>query len=89
MDVAAFFKKWLVDLEDDVRPSGSFADFAPLPYLQNEPSPGWRDAGVICPYTLYRVYGDTRVIERHFEIETQYLRDNLYGLLRELISQRH
>jgi alpha-L-rhamnosidase len=65
-DVAAFFTKWLVDLDDAQRPFGAYPDFAPLPYLQNEPSPAWMDAGVICPYTMYRVYGDTRIIEAHY-----------------------
>ena len=73
MDVAAFFKKWLVNLEDDQRPSGAFPDFAPLPYLQYEPSPGWMDAGVICPFTIYQVYGDTHVIERHYEAMTKFM----------------
>ena len=73
MDVAAFFKKWLVNLEDDQRPSGAFPDFAPLPYLQYEPSPGWMDAGVICPFTIYQVYGDTHVIERHYESMTKFM----------------
>ena len=26
----------------------------------------WGDAGIICPYILYRTYGDTRAIERHY-----------------------
>jgi len=73
MDVAVFFKKWLVNLEDDQRPSGAFPDFAPLPYLQYEPSPGWMDAGVICPFTIYQVYGDTHVIERHYEAMTRFM----------------
>jgi len=73
MDVAAFFKKWLVNLEDDQRRSGAFPDFAPLPYLQYEPSPGWMDAGVICPFTIYQVYGDTHVIERHYEAMTKFM----------------
>lgn len=72
-DVAAFFTKWLVDLEDAVRPSGAFPDYAPLPYLQNEPSPAWKDAGIICPYTIYKVYGDTRVIERHYGAMKTYM----------------
>ncbi|MCP4641009.1 MAG: family 78 glycoside hydrolase catalytic domain, partial [bacterium] len=72
-DVAAFFKKWLVDLEDAIRPYGAYPDFAPLPYLQCEPSPAWMDAGIICPYTIYTVYGDTRVIERHYDAMARFL----------------
>ena len=72
-DVAAFFTKWLVDLDDDQRPSGAFPDFAPLPYLQEEPSPAWMDAGIICPYTMYQVYGDTRIIADHYAAYTEFM----------------
>src|SRR5262245_18245595 len=27
----------------------------------------WTDAGVICPWTIWQVYGDTRLIERHWK----------------------
>jgi alpha-L-rhamnosidase len=27
---------------------------------------GWADAGVVIPYTMWRVYGDRRVLERHY-----------------------
>jgi alpha-L-rhamnosidase len=73
MDVAAFFSKWLVSLEDDQRPSGAFPDYAPLPFLQFEPSPGWMDAGIILPYTLYRVYSDIGVIERHYKAMKKFM----------------
>jgi len=73
MDVAAFFTKWLAALEDDQRPSGAFPDFAPLPFLQFEPSPGWMDAGVICPYTIYKVYGDTRIINKHYHAMKKFM----------------
>ncbi|MCP4643893.1 MAG: family 78 glycoside hydrolase catalytic domain, partial [bacterium] len=85
-DVAAFFTKWLVDLDDAQRPSGAFPDFAPLPYVQNEPSPGWMDAGIICPYTIYKVYGDTRVIECHYDAmqrQMKYLEDSSTDFLRK------
>ena len=69
MDVAAFFSKWLLDLADGQTPDGAFRDFAPLPpglpdFLG---APGWGDAGVIVPWTLYRVYGDTRILARLYE----------------------
>ena len=64
-DIAAFYTKWLTDLDDAQQASGAYPDFAPWPYLHGEPySPAWMDAGVICPYTIYQVYGDKRLIER-------------------------
>jgi alpha-L-rhamnosidase len=66
-DVAAFFNKWLVDVcEDSQLPGGWFADHAP--YYGPGPSPniGWSDAGILCPYAVFRAYGDTRVIRDHY-----------------------
>ncbi|HWA24051.1 MAG TPA: glycoside hydrolase family 78 protein [Lacunisphaera sp.] len=74
MDVAGFFTKWLIDVEDAQTPDGVFPDVAPrlredinwtgLPGLCG--SAGWADAGVIIPYTMWRVYGDRRILERHY-----------------------
>lgn len=74
MDVAAFFTKWLVDVEDAQTPEGIFPDVAPrlredinwvgLPNLGG--AAGWADAGIVIPHTLWRVYGDRRVLERHY-----------------------
>ncbi|MFH0782193.1 MAG: family 78 glycoside hydrolase catalytic domain [Pseudomonadota bacterium] len=85
MQLGPFFKKWLMSLFDDQRPSGALPDFAPLPFLFFEPSPGWMDAGIICPYALYRAYGDTDSIRRYFGAMKRfmdYLEENSAGLLR-------
>jgi alpha-L-rhamnosidase len=63
-DVAAFFTKWLVDLDDSQRWYGAYPNFAPFPFSRPEQySPAWMDAGVITPYTIYKVYNDTRALE--------------------------
>jgi alpha-L-rhamnosidase len=31
------------------------------------------DAGIICPHTIWKVYGDTRVIERHWDSMTRFM----------------
>lgn len=75
MDVAAFFTKWMIDVEDAQTPEGIFPDTAPrLREGQNfvglgnlAGSAGWADAGVIIPYTIWRVYGDRRILERHYD----------------------
>ena len=35
--------------------------------LRRAAPPAWGDAGVICPWTIYQVYGDTRILERHYD----------------------
>ncbi len=74
MDVAAFFTKWMIDVEDAQTPEGIFPDTAPR--LREDEnfiglgnlggSAGWADAGVIIPYTIWQVYGDRRILERHY-----------------------
>jgi alpha-L-rhamnosidase len=75
MDVAAFFTKWMIDVTDAQTPEGVFPDTAPrvregenfvgLGSLGG--SAGWADAGVIVPYTIWRVYGDRRILARHYD----------------------
>jgi alpha-L-rhamnosidase len=75
MDVAAFFTKWMIDVEDAQTSDGVFPDTAPrLREGENfvglgnlGGSAGWADAGVIVPYTIWRVYGDRRILERHYD----------------------
>ncbi|MCY2991476.1 MAG: family 78 glycoside hydrolase catalytic domain [Planctomycetota bacterium] len=69
-DVAAFFTKWLDDLEEAQRDFGAYPDYCPYPMAHGAPQKtfgtAWTDAGIICPWTVWKVYGDTRVIERHW-----------------------
>ena len=63
-DVASFFTKWIVDLMDTQNSEGTFGQQAPV--FHGHGSPAWADAGVICPWTIYRVYGDLRLIQQHY-----------------------
>jgi alpha-L-rhamnosidase len=78
MDVAAFFEKWMVDVQDAQSPEGAFPDVAPL--LRGSElidlrwgAPAWGDAGVIVPWTIYRTYGDTRIVERHYDAMVRWM----------------
>ena len=69
-DVASFFTKWMTDVEEAQRSFGAYPDYAPYP-MQHGGSgkafgTAWMDAGVICPWHIWKVYGDTRIIERHY-----------------------
>lgn len=69
-DVAAFFTKWLDDVEEAQRDFGAYPDYCPYPMAHGTPyktfGTAWTDAGIICPWTIWQVYGDTRVIDRHW-----------------------
>jgi alpha-L-rhamnosidase len=81
MDVAAFFTKWMVDVEDAQTEDGIFPDTAPrlregdnfigLDTLGG--AAGWADAGVLVPWTLWRVFGDDQIIERHWQAMVAWL----------------
>lgn len=77
MDVAAFFTKWMVDVEDAQSEEGAFPDFAPRlkdkALMRFEGAPAWGDAGIIVPWTIYRVYGDTHIIEKHWGSMTKWM----------------
>jgi alpha-L-rhamnosidase len=72
-DVAAFFGKWLDDVADAQLPSGAFSDVAPRLSLDWAGAPAWGDAGVIIPWTLYRMYADSGSLHRHFARMTAWM----------------
>ncbi|MCP4313405.1 MAG: family 78 glycoside hydrolase catalytic domain, partial [Bacteroidetes bacterium] len=67
-DVASFYTKWLADLNDDQWETGAYPNFAPTPYIRPKYdfSPGWMEAGIICPYEMYHAYGDVRILEKYW-----------------------
>lgn len=101
MDVAAFFTKWMIDIEDAQTPEGIFPDTAPR--LREDANfigldglggaAGWADAGILIPWVLWRVYGDTRIIERHFRAMTAWLdylqRTNPDGIRRHELGNNY
>ena len=72
-DVAAFFGKWLDDVADAQLPSGAFTDIAPLLGARGPGAPAWGDAGVIIPWTMWKMYGDRTVLRRHFGAMTAFM----------------
>lgn len=67
MDTAPFYTKWMRDVVDGQGENGAFADVSPRACAMTDGAPAWGDAGVIVPWTMYRVYGDTRIIETYYD----------------------
>ena len=78
-DIASFLSKWLDDVADAQLPSGAFTDMAPrLPSagpaaFARPGAPAWGDAGVIVPWTAWKMYGDTGVLHRHLRAMTAWM----------------
>jgi alpha-L-rhamnosidase len=68
----------MTDVQDAQSPEGAFPDVAPL--LRGSGlidlrwgAPAWGDAGVIVPWTIYRTYDDTRIVERHYKAMVRWM----------------
>jgi len=77
-DVAAFFRKWARDVVDGQHATGAYPDTAPDLFFNLWPlNPGanaaWAEAGIICPWVVYRKYGDKRILEENYPSMTRYL----------------
>jgi alpha-L-rhamnosidase len=97
MNVSRFFTKYMQDVIDCQQPSGAFTDVAPdAGWIRHKmwntrlnwfapDNAGWGDAGVVIPWTLYLMYGDTRILEANYEAMKRwvsYLRDHTEDLIR-------
>lgn len=76
-DVAAFFTKWLDDVQEAQREFGAYPDYCPYPMGHGAPGKtfgtAWTDAGIICPWTIWQVYGDRRIIDRHWTSMSRFM----------------
>ncbi|MEI2396148.1 glycoside hydrolase family 78 protein [Paenibacillus phytohabitans] len=66
MNVVPFFEKWLKDLAADQEEDGRVPHVIPDVPVAGYGSSAWGDAAVICPWTLYQCYADTRVLETQY-----------------------
>jgi alpha-L-rhamnosidase len=83
-DVAGFFASWTRDVEDAQSPEGAYPMIVPNPVVRKDRSstwpsaavdggPAWADAGVICPWTIYQIYGDRGVLEERYASMRRYV----------------
>lgn len=66
-DVKRFFKKWLHDLAADQGRDGCVPHVIPNISDDMGGSSAWSDAAVICPWEIYRTYGDKKILEDQFD----------------------
>ena len=66
-----FFHKWLRDLRDTQSPLGGYPGVAPLAQYGAAPTDmnrlGWADVGVIVPWTVWKQFADTDIIDESWE----------------------
>lgn len=75
-NTAAFFRKWLRDMAAAQYPNGGIPNVVPdilTGYMPeddvastNTATAGWGDAGVICPWNLFKYFGDKKLLAEHY-----------------------
>lgn len=73
-NTASFFHKWMRDLIDSQSETGGFPGVAPLSQYGNEMTRlGWSDAGVIVPWSIWKQFGDTEIVEQSWKSMEKYM----------------
>jgi len=74
-DVAAFFRKWLRELEESITPEGYYPSYAPYCFGHGDAIHGtaWSCAGVIVPHALWQATGDTAFFTAHWPAMTRFM----------------
>ena len=73
-NVYDFFIKWMRDVRDSQHETGGFPSVAPYAQYGNQAMRvGWADAGVIVPYTMWRQFGDRRIVDENWAAMSKYV----------------
>lgn len=72
-NVHGFFEKWMRDVRDAQRPDGSIPRVIPNTVNCDEGGPGWCDAVVVCPWTVYQTYGDKKILADNYDAMVRFL----------------
>jgi alpha-L-rhamnosidase len=74
-DVAAFFQKWLRELNEAVTKEGYYPSYAPYCFGHGKAIHGsaWSDAGIIVPHALWKATGDTSFFTVHWPAMSRFM----------------
>jgi alpha-L-rhamnosidase len=84
---AALYSKWLQDMEDAQRPTGSVPDVAPAYWPFYSDNVTWPSSTVIIPGSLLEQYGDTTIIARHYPSMRKWI-DYMAGFIKDDLMPR-
>lgn len=73
-NTTTFFHKWMRDMIDTQSETGGFPGVAPLSQYGNDMMRlGWADAGIIVPWTIWKQFGDTQIIDQCWEAMDKFM----------------
>ena len=84
-NTSSFFHKWMRDMRDTQTELGGFPGVAPQAQYGADPASmmrlGWADAGIIVPWTIWKQFGDTGIVDENWEsmdLFMNHINDNKY-----------
>lgn len=86
-DIEALYRKWVRDMEDAQRPNGSVPDVCPPYWPIYSDNVTWPSSTVLVPAMLWRQYGDTVTVARHYDSMRRWMA-HLSGLVTNDLSAR-
>lgn len=72
-DARAFYRKWMRDMRHGQRADGAYPDTAPFCNFWGYGNAAWGDAGVIVPWTVYLMTGDTEILTDNYKSMCSYM----------------
>ncbi len=77
MNTDAFANRFMGDIRTGQSANGAFPEVTPQAMKNAGPyvgAPGWADGGVIIPWTVYRHYADTAIIDRNWSAMERWIK---------------
>ncbi|MBZ0293066.1 MAG: family 78 glycoside hydrolase catalytic domain, partial [Anaerolineae bacterium] len=74
MDIAGFMTKRAQDVADSQYDTGSIPPVAPqVTDWWPDGGPAWADAAIICLWTVYLCYSDTRILQKNYAVMSRFM----------------
>lgn len=72
-NVAAFYTKWMKDVAADQLDNGVIPHVIPDVLNGQGGATGWADVVVVIPWSVYKIYGDTRILQESYPAITKWV----------------
>lgn len=72
-DISGFLRKWMGDMRDSQREDGAYPDVAPFNWGVGHGNSAWAEAGIVVPWVIYQMYGNTGILEENYASMEKYM----------------
>ena len=72
-DLKTFYEKWMRDMRDSQREDGAYPHIAPYAWHVGHGAAVWADAGIVLPWNVFTMYGDTKIVRDNIDSMERYM----------------